>query len=118
MMNKKYFWLDTETSGRSPKAGNQILSLAIVMENSLGEKVKELDLKLKLKPEAVVEPKALSINGIDPYSPDWNSQAVTYEDAKNLVLNFIMSEASSDSELIALAYQASFDFDFFSKSFI
>ena len=91
MNNKKYFWLDTETSGRSPEVGNQILSIAIVMEDNFGQMVKSLDLKIKLKPNSVVEPEALAINGIDPYCSEWEKEAVSYQMAQKMILDFIMA---------------------------
>lgn len=118
-MKKKYFWADSETTGQSVPAGHQILSIAIVVKDYLGQIRDTLDIKIKLKPNAVVEPKALEVNKIDPYSKEFNEGAYTYSEAKILIKEFILKNQAEDydHESIALAYNARFDFKFLDAMF-
>lgn len=115
--NKRIFWIDTETSGTSPELGHQILSLAISVESSNSIVLDTLDIKLKLKPKSIVSLESLSINGIDPYSEEFNNDSYTYENAVSIIESFVLRNSDYRSESVACAFQADFDLKFLDQMF-
>lgn len=105
-----YFWNDTETTGTDPKK-NQMLTMAFVVKNFFGKEVDRLELKFKLIPNREVSQKALETNKIDPYSPEWNNGALTYEEGTKEVAAFVKKHKSHGTNYF-LAFKALFDWGF------
>jgi DNA polymerase III subunit epsilon len=62
MKNPKYVYIDVETTGLSPKKSG-IIQLAGLIEVD-GEIVSSFDYKMQPKPDAIIDPKAMEVNGI------------------------------------------------------
>lgn len=99
-----YIVFDTETSGLSPQQGHEILQIGAVKYNTLtGEAIDTQSIYIKPSPHCVIEPAALSVNGID--IEKLKQTGVSKCDAINTFIEFIGSYP-------LFAYNAPFDMRF------
>jgi hypothetical protein len=103
------FWLDVETTGLSGRH-DQILELAVIVDDPSGNVVETLDLKLKLKHGTVPGPMAAVINQINPYSKVWAREAMTERTAMKKLAKLCKKYTTKDGVKPSLAaYNADFD---------
>lgn len=69
---------DLETTGFS-RAGDQILEVAMAVLSPEDQVVETLEIKVVLKDGVIPSAGALMVNKINPYSKEWNSEALTEE---------------------------------------
>ena len=98
--------VDTETSGLSPEV-HQVLEIAAVLTDpETLEELECLELKVKLRKNSQVSAKAMAVNGIDPFSPEWSSQAIDGGSAIE-ALNKMLARAH-----VILGHNVAFDLRF------
>ena len=121
MFNKdkknKFVGFDSETSGTNVLQKHQILTAAFVKKTSELNVDDILDIKLQLKPDAVVSDAALLCNGLNPHCFTWNRSSISYDEGRKKIENFVLTEAGNDSLLIGMAYNSTFDCSFFDDMF-
>lgn len=70
------FYYDEETTGFSLN-GDQILEFAVVVRSPDRKTLEVFERKVKLKDGIIPSPNALLVNNINPYSKEWNDEAIT-----------------------------------------
>lgn len=113
----KFIGFDTETSGRFVEKNHQILTAAFVQKQKESYIDKQIDLKIQLKETSEVDPSALAVNGLNPQYYGWNKSSVPYSHAKKTIENFVLAEAESETILVGMAYNSTFDCSFLDDMF-
>ena len=108
-MKPNRIWLDLETTGFDSKM-DQILEIAAIVDDSEGNEIDRLEIKVKLKHNVIPGPGAVIVNRINPYSKEWNDQAVTENEAAKLFSSFCKKHTTKDGvKPIFTAYNVDFD---------
>jgi DNA polymerase III epsilon subunit-like protein len=110
------FWADTETTGIKPEF-SQILEYGIIVEDSLGQFVEKLEVKLLLRPFINPSKEALAINNIDPYSSEWKAGAISEEQAAEKLAALCEKYTVEGLKPVMCAYNADFDADHIKQMF-
>jgi DNA polymerase-3 subunit epsilon len=86
----KLLFCDTETGGLDPKT-NPLLQVSLIVDIT-GKDPQEFDLRLRPHSAAVIDPKALQINNLDPerlHDPDRLTHDEAYRKLKSIFLTYI-----------------------------
>jgi len=108
----KLLYLDTETGGLDPKV-NPALQISGIIEVD-GVVMQEFDLRLRPHPSAVIDAKALSINGLDPerlHDPDRLEPIDAYKRLKSIFLTYIDKYDKKD-KFYLVGQNVHFDYGF------
>lgn len=112
----KLFWYDSETSGKEASK-HQMLTFAVVCTDLSLNVLDQMYLKIQLLPTVTPEAGALAVNKLDPFSPEWNTNAVSEKDFCQKLTDFYKKNSASDEPCVWLAYNARFDNDFLGETY-
>lgn len=108
----KLLYLDTETGGLDPKTNPALQISGIIEINGIVQQ--EFDLRLRPHPSAVIDAKALSINGLDPerlHDPDRLEPIDAYKRLKSIFLTHIDKYDRTD-KFYLVGQNVHFDYGF------
>lgn len=108
----KLLFLDTETGGLDCKI-NPALQISGIVEVD-GKILQEFDLRLRPHTSSVVDPKALSVNGLDPerlYDPDRLDPIDAYKKLKSIFLTYI-DKYDREDKFYLVGQNVHFDYGF------
>lgn len=113
---------DTETTGITKKAHKrysvyhkeQILSYAVVICEKDPTPLFEKEVKIKMKDNVVPHPSALLVNNINPFSKEWDKEALSEFDGAQFLFNTIKGYKEQGYKIVFIAYNAEYDESLFS----